>query len=700
MFLELAKQLLTQLRMILPYKHNLFYIVLFITLLYLISLSDIYILPLIFYLFFLIKNKKGILILLFGVSLIFIIIFNMPREKIIEDNFYLCIVKQVDKNENTTKIRCKIKNENVLVYTTDHSNIIPGDIYKVFGELKEVETNTFDNGFNYQDYLKSKKIYYTIKASNIIYINHQIDVGIFRHKVLEYIDSLDLLTSGYIKTFILASKDDLNDDVIKSINNLGISHMFAISGLHTGLIIIFLSKLFKKSRFQVIIILVILLFYLLLTNFTASLLRSSLFYLLIVINKKYNKPFDNLDLLSIIFIVLILYNPFYFFDMGFNLSFIVTFSILLSKNILENRSNINQLLTISCLALTISLPITLTFNNSFNLLSVFYNVIYLNFVSFVILPLSYLTLLLPFLDNFFNIIVSFFEETISLFNQIDIFRINLRFNNHIEIIGYYFLIYHLLINQELKRTIRKEVLLIVTLLVIVYNSQLVNFSSEVIFFDVFGDSTLVKDKHDKCNILIDTGESDDYDSVVNALKSKNIHRIDYLIITHFHSDHYFESDDIINNLNVKKIITHQNYPMNINCGNINIVFFQGQHDYHNENNNSLIFSLYIENYHFLFTGDIEEEVEKNFAKNYRLNVDVLKVAHHGSKTSSCDVFLEKTNPKIAIIIAKRGNKFNHPSEETITKLLSRNVTVYRTDTMGSITFKFKEGKLRIYTNPP
>ncbi|PAT01642.1 hypothetical protein CI105_05200 [Candidatus Izimaplasma bacterium ZiA1] len=210
----------------------------------------------------------------------------------------------------------------------------------------------------------------------------------------------------------------------------------------------------------------------------------------------------------------------------------------------------------------------------------------------------------------------------------------------------------------------------------------------------------MKDKHNQCNILIDTGEEDKYDSIVNAIKSKNIHTLNYLIITHFHSDHYFESDDILKNFEVKNIITYQNYPESLNCGNVHLDFYKGLHNYQNENNNSLIFSLFIENYHFLFTGDIEKEKEDEFIKYINLDIDILKVAHHGSKTSTSDEFLENTRPRIAVVIAKRGNKFNHPSEETINKLVNKNISVYRTDIMGSITFKFTKGKLRIYTNPP
>ncbi|PAT01556.1 hypothetical protein CI105_05640, partial [Candidatus Izimaplasma bacterium ZiA1] len=296
--------------MISQYKHNIFYVTLMITLIYLLTCSYVYLFPFSLYILFLCKRKKQLLKLIILVSIIFILNFHIKRPPLKENDFYICVIKEVEKKDNSTLLKCKINKKKVLVYTTDHFDFTPGDSYKVFGELKTIESNTFDNGFNYQLYLKSKNIYNTIYASNLVYESHDFDIGIIRHQVLIYIESLGLKTVGYIKTFVLASKDDLDPLVVNSINGLGISHMFAISGLHTRLIIVFLSKLLKKNKYQVPIILAVLFTYLLLTNFTASLLRSSLFYVLIIINKKYKKPFDNLDLLSIVFLMLILYNPF------------------------------------------------------------------------------------------------------------------------------------------------------------------------------------------------------------------------------------------------------------------------------------------------------------------------------------------------------------------------------------------------------
>lgn len=105
------------------------------------------------------------------------------------------------------------------------------------------------------------------------------------------------------------------------------------------------------------------------------------------------------------------------------------------------------------------------------------------------------------------------------------------------------------------------------------------------------------------------------------------------------------------------------------------------------NNNSLVCKLVYKNFSMLFTGDIEEIAEKAILSKYVnkqevLNADILKVAHHGSKTSSIKEFINAVNPKYAVIGVGKDNKFGHPSEKTLETLNNKNVKVYRTDISG------------------
>lgn len=106
------------------------------------------------------------------------------------------------------------------------------------------------------------------------------------------------------------------------------------------------------------------------------------------------------------------------------------------------------------------------------------------------------------------------------------------------------------------------------------------------------------------------------------------------------------------------------------------------------NNNALVFKLDTNEKTILFTGDIEEETEKVLVQKYKntntLKSDILKVAHHGSKSSSIQEFLDLVKPKIALIGVGENNKYGHPDNNTIKKLENINCKIYRTDKMGEI----------------
>ena len=118
------------------------------------------------------------------------------------------------------------------------------------------------------------------------------------------------------------------------------------------------------------------------------------------------------------------------------------------------------------------------------------------------------------------------------------------------------------------------------------------------------------------------------------------------------------------------------------------------------NNNSLVCKLIYKNFSMLFTGDIEEIAEKAILSKYVnkqevLNADILKVAHHGSKTSSIKEFINAVNPKYAVIGVGKDNKFGHPSEKTLETLNDKNVKIYRTDISGEIMIIIDGNKVRI-----
>lgn len=224
-----------------------------------------------------------------------------------------------------------------------------------------------------------------------------------------------------------------------------------------------------------------------------------------------------------------------------------------------------------------------------------------------------------------------------------------------------------------------------------------------------GDSILIQ--QDGHNMLIDAGTNAAESAVVNYLKSKGITRLDYVIGTHPHEDHIGGLDKVIDNFTVDKFImpkvTHttqtfkdvitaaQNKGLKITVPKVGDKYSLGvanftilapnNSSYSNLNNYSVVIKLKFGNRSFIFTGDAEGLSEGEIlAKQLDITGDVLKLGHHGSKTSTAQAFLNKVNPKYAVVSCGKNNSYKHPHQQTLDKLKVKNIKVYRTDEAGTI----------------
>ena len=131
----------------------------------------------------------------------------------------------------------------------------------------------------------------------------------------------------------------------------------------------------------------------------------------------------------------------------------------------------------------------------------------------------------------------------------------------------------------------------------------------------------------------------------------------------------------------------------------NKLYFLNNGDYGNENDNSSVIYAELNNHKFLFMGDAGVEVEEDLIEKYNLkNIDILKVGHHGSRTSTSKLFIDEINSKYSIISVGKNNRYGHPNKEVLENL--DNSKIYRTDEDGSIMFKIKNNKLKIETCSP
>ncbi len=653
-----------------------------------------------------------------------------------------------NKNEFIGEILdVKIKNEKITIkLNTDekilinyyikknenYSNLKIGSIIKVEGKLDYPKKNTNFNLFNYKNYLLSEKIYFVLTANKITYIKDTDNI-FFKAKnlLINYINNFK--TKDYLYTFILGNTSLLEQDTKKSFQNNGISHLFAVSGMHITLIstllMYLLKKITKNHDISYIITIFILLFYTFITNFSSSILRAFLLFLLIYINKKFKFNLKTIEIIMLILLILLMYNPFYIYSIGFKFTFIISIILILfSKKINNFKNYFSKLLMTSLISFFISLPIVI--NNFFeiNLISPLLNLIFVPFISIIIFPFSLISLIFPFLDNIFYIIVKFMENISIYINNTLSINIIIGKMNLIMIVIYYLLTLICLNKVLVKKYI--YVLPIITLILIYSNINYFNKNLIVTMLDVGqGDSLMIAFPNNKGNILIDTGgivnfTKTNYEistsTIIPYLKSIGIKKINYLVLTHGDFDHMGEAVNLVNGFKVEQVvfncgefndlekelikvlnqkkIKYYSCVKELNIDNNKLYFLQTK-KYDNENDNSNVIYTELNGYKFMFMGDAGVDKEKDILDKYNLsNVDVLKVGHHGSKTSSSKEFIDEINPKYGIISVGKNNRYGHPNKEVLNNL--ENSKIYRTDQDGSIMFKIKNDKLEIETCSP
>ena len=683
---------------------------------------------------------------------------------------YTIIVKEVNGKEsyNNTKLLFDLKNPSKLKQIPQF-----GDEVSIVGSIEKPSKARNFKGFDYSEYLKSKNVYGTIEADSVeIFDENKIDffsiiINKIQNNVKENMTKLlGQEESALCIGILIGDTMEISEKTEDNFKRSNLTHLLAVSGSHITYIITAFSatlgRMNKKST--KIITIIFLLFFTAITGFTPSVLRASIMGILVLLASLLHRKSDTINNLGISSLLILIYNPYYITNLGFLLSFAGTIGIVILNDKISNflngklnkRSNkiIKYLIESFCITLSANLIIIPVMAYSFSSISFTF------WISNILAgPVMEATTILGFIVYFLSLIFVPFAKFIGIFLNICLsilliianFSAKLPFSlvyiktpYLLECVAYYLVLYAIfnrrkiiVLKSILTNAIIKTVttLLIITILV----SSFYGFIQKklvIYFVDVGqGDCTLIKTPENK-TILIDGGGSEfgNFDVgekiLLPYLLDRRINKIDYMLISHFDSDHIGGLFYILENLKVKNIIIAKQGKKSENLNKlleitkeykINIILVENgnvvkidkysyfeilfpEDNFIKENilnNNSIVARFSSLGLKILFTGDIEEVAEKRLCEMYKntdkLKADILKVAHHGSKTSSTEVFLALVQPKIALIGVGENNKFGHPNQITLDKIGKYTKYIYGTDLNGEIQIMYNKNKINIKT---
>ncbi len=665
---------------------------------------------------------------------------------------YVNSIEKTSNNKYNLKISTKYingntKKLNILVYTDNLHNIKVGAKVDTKGVVyypnKKSNNTSYDEELNF----KIDNITYKMYANKIEVLKYN-KIKTYLYNLKEnicniYDDILPQKESNILKAMILGEKQFLDNETIDLYRTSGIYHILAISGLHIGILSLFLTKIFKfvNRRFGYIFVIIILIFYCIFTGASLSTVRATIMSITVLIaNILFRNP-DFISSISLSAIILLIKNPYYLFDIGFLYSYTSIFSIAFLGGRICSIYNIKGIYKAFIISFFVCLsikPITAYYFYNFTILDTLLNIIIIPFMSIVVIIGFISSIAGMFSIPIAKFLIGSVYYILRLFTYICKVVENMNFNNIIigrpsifVIISLYIMLFFIgyaFYDKYLLKKRKKFINIGMGIFIIFVSiSILTPKPFTITMLDVGQGDSIVGINNDGV-FLIDGGGNNNFSTGENIilpyLKSKGIQTIDFVFVSHNDSDHIKGIIEILDKIKIKNLFLpinntlDENYETLLNIAkdkNIPIYFLQNGDSLtlgknlnfdvlhpnkefldKDDNNNSLVLKLNYNNNSILFTGDIEKRAEEFLLNNNKnLKSDILKVAHHGSKTSTTTDFIKNVTPKDALISCKENNIYKHPSEETLKTLKYANINIYRTDKNKSITIKFYKNNYKI-----
>lgn len=630
--------------------------------------------------------------------------------------------------------------------------------FMVIGTLVEPSKPNHLYAFDMKKYLKSKGAIGIIEISEMecLGIKDSIvrKISLQRFHLKNHIEGTFPHTLvGEAQALLIGLQENVDEETTRAYQKIGITHLFAISGLHIAIVsFIFFQGLLRlriRRELATIVLMIVLPVYGVLAGGAPSVWRAIIIVEIMMASRIKDKIAVD-DALAISFILFVLLEPWSIYQIGFQLSYLATASLIYSGPLIQRYSSwVIQSFFITFVCQLLVYPLLLFHFYEMSLSSFLVNIFFVPLFSFIILPINIVLLLLSyiptsvssFLFSCYEPIRQFLSMIIDFLQSIPHQMWNPGKPTIFFILFAYFsvlLVFYLLECQK-NWYIILSVLLIPALMI--HFSGKLSEELKISFINVGqGDCILMELPYRKEVYMIDTGgllrfeqekwkENDQSyeigrDIVVPYLKGKGITKIDKLILTHADSDHVEGAEEVLQEIELKEIhispssykeeamkdllkeakkrkipIKEQIANRSWKVGDITFTYLWPKETKYEGNNDSLVLHVSMNQFDALFTGDLEKEGEQMLLKDYPglPKIDVLKAGHHGSKTSSSEEFVEQLQPSLTIFSAGKNNRYGHPHEEVINRFETYNLTTLTTSEVGTIELTIFDSKMEIAT---
>ena len=559
---------------------------------------------------------------------------------------------------------------------------------EVKGKLVEMDAQGTPLVSDYRDYLLKLGIRYILFIDEYKIVKAPLN---YRELIIEKCTgNLMAPVARFIRLLVFGDRRE-SGDFYDQLKSLSILQLFVISGFHFNLLYFVLHKTLGRWIKNDYFYLIILFPYLFLLDFSIPALRAFIMLFLRCTNKRYlNNRLDDYGILFLAAFGCLSVNPRNLFSYSFIMTFLINLNLfILAKRHLKHK--IHKVYLVPLLTYLGFVPLLLNLNYELNPLAALYN----SFYSILIPPFYIISILVCFINSlevlFLPLVLAFnslIDWTMSHTIVLIMGKPSWLFN------AIYFIAYYgLLINYgmgRLRRGLLASGYLLLLLLFKYYEPYLYD-DPQVTYLNVNqGDCALISFPYNRYNVLIDTGGSihTDYakNRIIPYLKARGIKYLDCVIVSHEDSDHCGALESLVSSYQVNEVV-HGNAWSLLSFGEYKI-YNLNQRVYNNDNDNSSVAYFELMDYHFLFMGDASSAVETQLVKDYpELEVDIIKLGHHGAKTSSSYAFLEQYRPQLAIISVGRNNGYGHPHLETLANLHYLQIDSLRTDYDGTIVIE-------------